>query len=112
MLKVKVTAVGNSMGILLPKEALHKLKAERGDTLYLVEGPEGYTLTPYEPDFEQQVEAGALFFGQPIPAHAVGRRRLRPFHHDSFMTKAPAHKPLIEWAALRPPARPDGGKAR
>lgn len=56
MLKVKVTAVGNSMGILLPKEALNKLKAERGDTLYLLEGPEGYTLTPYEPDFEQQVE--------------------------------------------------------
>ncbi len=57
MLKVKVTAVGNSMGILLPKEALNKLKAERGDTLYLLEGPEGYTLTPYEPDFEKQVTA-------------------------------------------------------
>jgi putative addiction module antidote len=57
MLKVKVTAVGNSMGILLPKEALNKLKAERGDTLYLVEGPDGYTLTPYEPDFEEQVAA-------------------------------------------------------
>jgi putative addiction module antidote len=57
MLKVKVTPVGNSMGILLPKEALNKLKAERGDTLYLLEGPEGYTLTPYEPDFEEQVTA-------------------------------------------------------
>jgi putative addiction module antidote len=57
MLKVKVTAVGNSMGILLPKEALTKLKAERGDTLYLLEGAEGYTLTPYEPDFEEQVTA-------------------------------------------------------
>lgn len=57
MLKVKVTAVGNSMGILLPKEALSRLKAERGDTLYLVEGPEGYTLTPYQQDFEQQMTA-------------------------------------------------------
>ena len=56
MLKVKVTAVGNSMGILLPKEALNKLKAERGDTLYLVEGPDGYTLSQYEPDFEHQVK--------------------------------------------------------
>jgi len=37
MLKVKVTQVGNSMGILLPKEALKKLKAEKGDMLYLVE---------------------------------------------------------------------------
>jgi putative addiction module antidote len=57
MLKVKVTAVGNSMGILLPKEALGKLNAARGDTLYLVEGPEGYTLTVYDPEFEEQVVA-------------------------------------------------------
>lgn len=57
MLKVKVTSVGNSMGILLPKEALNKMKACKGDTLYLVEGPEGYTLTPYQQDFEEQMEA-------------------------------------------------------
>jgi len=57
MLKVKVTAVGNSMGILLPKEALSKLKAGKGDTLYLVENTEGYTLTPYQEDFEAQMEA-------------------------------------------------------
>ena len=57
MLKVKVTQVGNSMGILLPKEALNKMNSEKGDTLYLVEGPEGYTLTPYSPDFEEQMNA-------------------------------------------------------
>ena len=43
------------MGILLPKEALIKMKAEKGDTLYLVEGPEGYTVTPYTQDFEEQM---------------------------------------------------------
>lgn len=57
MLKVKVTAVGNSMGILLPKEALNKMKVGKGDTLYLVENAEGFTLTPYEQDFESQMEA-------------------------------------------------------
>jgi len=57
MLKVKVTAVGNSMGILLPKEALSKMKASKGDTLYLVECPDGYTITPYQQDFEAQIEA-------------------------------------------------------
>ena len=46
MLKVKVTSIGNSMGILLPKEALKKMKANKGDTLYLVESADGYTLTP------------------------------------------------------------------
>ncbi|MBL4622934.1 MAG: hypothetical protein JKY89_11090 [Immundisolibacteraceae bacterium] len=55
MLKVKVTAIGNSMGIVLPKEALAKLKAEKGDVLYLVDGPNGLTLTPYQQDFEQQM---------------------------------------------------------
>jgi len=57
MLKVKVTQVGNSMGILLPKEALRKMKAEKGDTLYLVEGPDGYTVTPYDQEFEEQMSA-------------------------------------------------------
>jgi putative addiction module antidote len=57
MLKVKITAIGNSMGIVLPKEALNKLNAEKGDTLYLVDSPEGYTLTPYQQDFESQMEA-------------------------------------------------------
>ncbi len=57
MLKVKVTSVGNSMGILLPKEALNKMKVSKGDTLYLVENPDGYTLTPYQQDFETQMEA-------------------------------------------------------
>ena len=57
MIKVKVTSVGNSMGILLPKEALNKMKAAKGDTLYLVESPEGYTLTPYQENFEEQMKA-------------------------------------------------------
>jgi putative addiction module antidote len=57
MLKVKVTAIGNSMGIILPKEALTKLKAGKGDELYLVDSPEGLTLTPYQQDFEDQMKA-------------------------------------------------------
>lgn len=57
MLKVKVTTVGSSVGIVLPKEALGKMKVSKGDTLYLVEGPDGYTLTPYDKEFEKQMEA-------------------------------------------------------
>lgn len=56
MLKVKVTSVGNSMGILLPKEALTKLKAAKGDTLYLVENADGFTLTLYQENFDKQME--------------------------------------------------------
>lgn len=57
MLKVKITQIGNSMGIVLPKEALNKLKADKGDILYLVESTEGLTLTPYQDDFETQMNA-------------------------------------------------------
>ena len=57
MLKVKVTSIGNSMGILLPKEALSKMKVSKGDILYLVESPDGFTLTPYQDDFKNQIEA-------------------------------------------------------
>ncbi|MFK7848900.1 MAG: AbrB/MazE/SpoVT family DNA-binding domain-containing protein [Rhodothermales bacterium] len=57
MLKVKVTAIGNSMGIVLPKEALTKLHAGKGDILYLVDGPEGLILTPYQQDLDEQMKA-------------------------------------------------------
>ncbi len=57
MLKVKLTSVGNSVGVVLPKEALGHMQAQKGDVLYLVETPEGYTLTPYDPEFEAQMEA-------------------------------------------------------
>lgn len=57
MMQVKVTSIGNSVGIVLPKEALVRLKVEKGDILYLVETSEGFTLTPYQQDFELQLQA-------------------------------------------------------
>ncbi|WP_295394894.1 AbrB/MazE/SpoVT family DNA-binding domain-containing protein [uncultured Thiodictyon sp.] len=57
MLKVKVTAIGNAMGLVLPTEALDKLKVGNGDTLYLIEDAVGFTLTPSQQDFEAQMEA-------------------------------------------------------
>lgn len=57
MIKVKVTSIGNSMGIVLPKEALTKLKTGKGETLYLVDSPDGFMLTPYQQNFEKQMEA-------------------------------------------------------
>lgn len=54
--KVKVTTVGNSTGIVLPKELLMKLKIEKGDTLYVTETPDGVQLTPYEEEFVRTME--------------------------------------------------------
>jgi putative addiction module antidote len=58
MLSFKVTTVGASAGFILTKEAMARLKVQKGDTVYLTETPDGgYRLTPYNPDFERQMAA-------------------------------------------------------
>ncbi len=56
MIKAKVTTVGNSTGLVLPKEVLARLGVEKGDTLFLVEAEGGYRMTPYDPEFERQMK--------------------------------------------------------
>ena len=56
MTTLKLKAVGNSTGVILPKDILAKLRVERGDSLYVLETPNGIELTPYDPEFEQQME--------------------------------------------------------
>lgn len=53
---VKVTTVGNSVGIVLPKEILARLNVKKGDTLYLTETPDGVQLTPYDEKFLRVME--------------------------------------------------------
>ena len=55
--KCKVTTVGNSAGITLPKEVLSKLRVGKGDYLTLVETPDGFLLTPYSNEFTAAMEA-------------------------------------------------------
>ena len=57
--KVKVTTVGNSIGIVLPKELLQKLRVNKGDTLYVTETPDGVQLTPYDEKFVRVMGAAA-----------------------------------------------------
>ena len=55
MLELKVRKIGNSLGVVLPKEAVSRLHADEGDRLFLIEGPNGvYQLTPYDPAFEKE----------------------------------------------------------
>lgn len=55
MISLKLTTIGNSVGVVLPREALARLRVRKGDKLYLVETPDGYELVPYDPEFEQQM---------------------------------------------------------
>ncbi len=53
---LKVTKIGNSVGVILPKEILAKLRVGLGDQLYLTEGPDGVRLTAHDPEFQKQME--------------------------------------------------------
>ncbi len=57
MIALKLTTVGSSTGVVLPKEVLTRLKVKKGDTLYLVETPDGFQITPYDESFVRQVRA-------------------------------------------------------
>lgn len=52
----KIIAIGNSAGIILPKETLAHLRLEKGDTVYVNETPGGFQVTPYDEEFGAKME--------------------------------------------------------
>ena len=61
MVKLKVTTVGSSAGVILPKDVLTRLRVEKGDTLFLTESPDGFRITSYDPEFEEQMTHARKF---------------------------------------------------
>jgi putative addiction module antidote len=55
MSALKLTQIGNSVGVILPKEVLARLKVEKGDTLFMSDATNGVTLSTYDPEFEAQM---------------------------------------------------------
>jgi len=58
---LKLTQIGNSVGVILPKEILARLKLEKGDTLFLTDSSNGLVLTPYDPALDEQLALGREF---------------------------------------------------
>ena len=56
MSTLKLTTVGSSTGVVLPKELLEKLRVQKGDLLHVIETPNGIELTPYDPEFAEQMD--------------------------------------------------------
>lgn len=57
MSALKLTQIGNSVGVILPKEVLASMNVGKGDTIYLTQAAGGgFTLTPYDDEFERQME--------------------------------------------------------
>ena len=57
MINLTVRKVGNSLGVILPAEATTFLHVKEGDVLHLTESPDGYRITPYDPEFERAMVA-------------------------------------------------------
>ena len=55
-MKLKITTIGNSAGVILPKELLARLRLEKGDELHALETPDGIRLTVYDPALAEQME--------------------------------------------------------
>lgn len=62
MSALKLTQIGNSVGVILPKEVLARLKLAKGDTVFLTDATNGgVTLTPYDPALDEQLALGREF---------------------------------------------------
>lgn len=55
MPQVKVTQIGNSLGVVLPKELVARLRLAKGQRLSVSETPNGIELSPFDPDFSEQM---------------------------------------------------------
>jgi putative addiction module antidote len=54
--KLKIRKIGNSAGVVFPKEVLARLRVGEGDTLFATDSPDGIRLTASDPDFERAME--------------------------------------------------------
>jgi putative addiction module antidote len=64
MVRLTVRKVGNSLGVTLPAPAASALGVKEGDHLYLTEAPDGFRLTPYDPEFEASMKLAEDFMGR------------------------------------------------
>lgn len=55
-MKLKITGIGNSTGVILPKEILARLRLEKGDEVHLLETPDGFRITTYDPEFARKMD--------------------------------------------------------
>ena len=61
MTSLKIIQVGNSLGLILPKEILARLKLEKGDSVFVTDTPDGVAITPYDPVVAEQFSLGSEF---------------------------------------------------
>ena len=56
MFRLKLTQIGNSLGVILPKEVVARLKLGKGDEILIVETAEGYQIAAHKSVFDAQMK--------------------------------------------------------
>lgn len=65
MIELKVRKLGNSLGVVLPKEVINRLRTKDGEALFLLESSDGsYSLSPHNPTFEQKMAKAEDIIGR------------------------------------------------
>ena len=65
MIELKIRKFGNSLGVILPKDVINRLRTKDGEPLFLIEAPDGgYQLTPYDPAFEKKLATAEDIIGR------------------------------------------------
>jgi putative addiction module antidote len=54
---VKLRKIGNSLGVILPKEIADQMRVAEGDTLHVIADGDGARLTPFDPEFDAAMQA-------------------------------------------------------
>jgi putative addiction module antidote len=57
MATLKITQIGNSLGLILPREIVERLRLEKGESVSVVATPQGIEITPFDPEFDKKLEA-------------------------------------------------------
>ncbi|MEW4454292.1 AbrB/MazE/SpoVT family DNA-binding domain-containing protein [Bremerella sp. JC817] len=60
MTTIKIREIGNSLGVVLPKELIARLRVSKGDQLFVQETADGIRLTAYDPEFQKQMEIAEM----------------------------------------------------
>ncbi len=61
MTTLKITQIGNSLGVVLPKEILARLKVGKGDSVFVTDTPDGVVVSPYDSAVDEQLALGREF---------------------------------------------------
>ena len=54
---LKITQIGKSLGLVLPRGIVERLRLAKGDSVSVVQTPHGIEITPFDPDFDKKLEA-------------------------------------------------------